>query len=134
MMQIGTFFCNLQLYLVERTVPPKPDQSGMPIFSIGRSGSGTGAGLSTTKPAFQKIDFYRKATAVFHFDVYCMMCIINIPTYSNLMLKSRLYHNDNFSVDFVMLNLSKHIQVYLTKSFDKLRMTIYIYDTCSTAQ
>jgi|GEM_PF-3686935 len=28
----------------------------MPIFSIGRSGSGTGALLSTAKPAFQKPD------------------------------------------------------------------------------
>ena len=50
------FFLTLQPQIVQPTLPPKPDRSGMPIFSIGRSGSGTGALLSTAKPAFQKPD------------------------------------------------------------------------------
>jgi len=56
MVRVSSFLCNRRPKIVQPTLPPKPDRSEMPIFSIGRSGSGTGALLSTVKPAFQKPD------------------------------------------------------------------------------
>ena len=40
-----------------------------------------------------------------------------------LTKKKSLHHKSNFSLDYVMLSLLKHLERYLNKSFDKLRMT-----------
>jgi hypothetical protein len=34
--------------------------------------------------------------------------------------KTSLHHKSNFSLDYVMLSLSKHLKRYLNKPFDKL--------------
>lgn len=39
------------------------------------------------------------------------------------LIKMRVYHKGDFTLDVVMLSLSKHHKEYLSGSFDRLRMT-----------